>query len=824
MKRVKPYSVTAAASPPMESEQEPMDRMEKASHPARLSPTSVQSESEDVSEIKERLAKLETKIQGQQELCSEIETQISKNNSTVKPLLDSLEVTKLKLQRLERVSQMSEEEWKDNLSIARRTLNTNSGASPAEHQDAQIWLEVLSHYYPTWVDVNPEAVAMMSAILILADEQLKRQDAAQVAHDPMAKLLLEEQQARLTLEQEEYVEFSESLRPLEEQRDKEMRQKNEKYRSTLAEQKKFLETRIEEEKSKSNLSESLQVYSELHQELARLRLEKSKAESDLLVKRREEVTVAYDTRVELLRETCQNLRKIAEISARTLQENENYQALKRKFKKQVLEFQMFELKCTIECGGENPYLDNAEDGWRSRIKSYLSGGFYDNPLFKPTRPTVDDLVLEYQLALHGKTGIRDAYEEMFKTLRVPNFTSAWNSISLENVRKVLEYPAKFALAHPTYAARLAADIAQTAAILGVNDSDPNFGPILKRRTAQNQVTDRVLGRYRALQGVDAQENLPEISLEELAMLDFARKAPYIAGVINQSALLGGQAAQSAAAWIPGIGAWRPVQLAAGAAGAVAQVRAQQKFSDQISREMEVTANAVLNGFEGYAQGGLSGAVQQAALYVAQRKAATQLGDWMRGGIEGKSVSQRLANFTFPDRYTHQGAEFGKSAVALTAGTAIGIGSTAAAIASAGGVVAASTFLWPVALAAATAVGVKKLVDVVADTRKSESEVTADKAVEDARRLIEAYKRLRQQRDELPELSDEQLTKAGESGLPKLIEEQADKNMANVIPQVAAQAGLDMAQAAELLVSMGAKKPLPAPSSSSATAAASGGHF
>ena len=357
----------------------------------------------------------------------------------------------------------------------------------------------------------------------------------------------------------------------------------------------------------------------------------------------------------------------------------------------------------------------------------------------------------YQAAYQQMSSLRDAVASW----------SNLSNLSVSSITQLLE-PLRaaqdFVVDHPVYARRLAADIAQTVAILSSsgNLDLSYFRPILERRTWENMVSDAVQGRARVLYGAEEQTELPEVNPTQLACMDFASRAPYIAGIIRQDALLGGQAGRSLAEWIPGLGSWAPVRWGAGAIGAIAEVRAQQAAVDRISRQAEVGANAVLAAMDAFPNGGYAGAVQAGGLYLARREALKQLGDIVRGRAEGKTIGQALFDFFAPDAAAAPGEEVVKAGVAAGTGTAAGVAAAGALLFFTGGTAA------PL-LAAVVGVGVgggaaaatKKVTDVVRDRFKSKPRLDQEKQAETSRRLQKAYDNMRKQNEDCPAISEEE---------------------------------------------------------------------
>lgn len=513
--------------------------------------------------------------------------------------------------------------------------------------------------------------------------------------------------------------------------------------------------------SGKNTQVQLLQIQEIKKRLSLIRAEEEHRDIVIDTAQRSKATFGFQERSRRLTETITAMRANSVPPLTPVNEN-NRKELEVRFRLQLHELEKWDLDMKIASRGGDPYES------------------------KTSLPNIPEMVRQFQLARLGVANISDAYKALFKTTADMNLAELGKSVSVERLKELLASARDLARDYPLEAADLGANLAHAYSILNLNGSvTAELQVVLQRRTAENQVIDAVLGQQQALYSAG---ELKKMTLEQLALIDFCSRAPYIAGVLMQDHMTGAKAAQAAAAWIPGLGAWTPVRMAAGAAGAIAEVKAQKEAARLISRRYEVTANTILRGIQGYQNGGYAGALRDAASYATTRQMLQTSGEIFRTAVEGRSIDTLLQGWR-----QAPGTEAAKATVAWGAGLAAGASAFGSAVAAAGGTVSVGAILWPAAVVAGVGISARYATSAVHDRFKSAETKLSEKQQQTAGRLKNAYARLMAERPLLPALTDADFSRASLELKPdesiiaratQKLNEQQTATIADVDPNVA----------------------------------------
>lgn len=283
------------------------------------------------------------------------------------------------------------------------------------------------------------------------------------------------------------------------------------------------------------------------------------------------------------------------------------------FRWALLDLERFEHELNIQYEGADPFPEK-----NTAQAAYDWAVSWAGPA-ENTRKSQTELMLEYHLARNGMISVSEAYQDAIPT----SLDALKATFSLETLKSFQELIMK----RPSIARQLAADLMHTYSILYA--SEPTIlnaaKRILQRKTAENYVTDALLGERESLLSRESKEPMMPA---EIALVDLASRAPYLAGAYmgTQARNLGGTWMQTALSWIPVIGEYRPLQQLAGAAGGIAQVYAEKQLAARISRSQEVYANSMLMAFDALPSRGFRAAIQESVTYAAARAALQQAGN------------------------------------------------------------------------------------------------------------------------------------------------------------------------------------------------------
>ncbi len=401
---------------------------------------------------------------------------------------------------------------------------------------------------------------------------------------------------------------------------------------------------------------------------------------------------------------------------------------------EILEFQLASLY-----RGEEPYPRASLKTWvKDAVKN--AGATITRvsniDLTNPKRPSKQDLMLDYQWALHGTTWAQ-AFARELEAKLISFKNSVWNVkgqyqsfidyFQYKNLSQMLGQTAqmaqsidRFATKNPILAADLTRNLTHTYLILNQLGNLPyqtstvgqfitDVKIIYQIKEVENIARDWLLGTEPYLY---SNQNLDQpVSESALLLVGAAEKAPYLAGALVGAYGVGTipSWSQSFVEWIPVIGSWKPLKIAAGALGGVGQVEAQNWLAAKISYDHERLANMLRRGFESF--------------YANPPKTPTQIAKEMVGYQIARSLIRSLGTIrkkglkeTLKDAAEcvkrNPGAVGGGAAV----GVAVGIGAGCAALTASA---VAAPLVLPPLIAVGVIVGSVAVVDAVLDRVRPE---------------------------------------------------------------------------------------------------------
>lgn len=298
---------------------------------------------------------------------------------------------------------------------------------------------------------------------------------------------------------------------------------------------------------------------------------------------------------------------------------------KQQYHEKLLELKQFDTQAP-KLGGypdQGPY--NSFDAWQSWAGQTFAGELSPN-----YRATMQELILERQLANNNMSSVTEAYAHLYQKYSggalesIENLAIPETKEMVERVKAAATNLHAWAMNHPVEARELAGDLTQAYNI--ISSSPGTFGTEFanfvktswQTGTVENQVTDVLLGKRELIPTEAGLEMTPEM----IALLHMARLAPYVAGAAQGASgqglgarLLTGVAGH----FIPG------GKLLTGAIGGVMEVKAQKIAAQQVvkHRDTEVMVNALLTAIK--STGGLRARTAQMGTYMAQRNAVQSLG-------------------------------------------------------------------------------------------------------------------------------------------------------------------------------------------------------
>lgn len=320
------------------------------------------------------------------------------------------------------------------------------------------------------------------------------------------------------------------------------------------------------------------------------------------------------------------------------------------FQKHILVLQQEVIRAHTKGNGGYP----EDQQWMPWLESKVLGRF--SPDY---RLTPQEILLSWQLALHGLDSMYDAYAKLASLLLHDN------DDILQSLGITPSQLQAWAVAYPDQMRELAGNIDHAYRIITANSTSlsTDFVHLVQtawgRGTTESIINDLLLGERQEIVGVTHADPMPPAMI---ALLNFAGWVPFLVGagkaVAEQS--IAGKIGNMIAKYIPIPGFKTVCEVLLGSL----QTKLEKDFSLEVTqhRNVEVAVNAVLEGLN--ASGGIQERVQKGMRYVMQRQLMQEIGTFARDTFEVGKVGA-WKRFTAEMALWWDKATLGNKAVIVT---------------------------------------------------------------------------------------------------------------------------------------------------------------